>query len=143
MYLDYQIGCRIASVDAEFCEIALLPGWRISRGYVRHITGPFLHRLLLQAPQDAIVDHIDGDPLNNTLSNLRLCSHPENMRNRKLHANSKSGVKGVYPYNGKWRAQIRVGGKKHSLGTFRDIEDAKRAYQRASKDLHGAFSRIS
>jgi len=107
-----------------------------------------LHRLLAQAfipnPENKpFVDHIDGDPLNNSLSNLRWCTYTENGRNRKKHRNNTSGYKGVY-FNkaaGKWRARIKINGKNKSLGYFHTKEEAAAAYEAAAKEAFGEFYR--
>lgn len=68
------------------------------------------------------VDHIDGDPSNNSWGNLRLVSHAENHKNQKRHSNNTSGVAGVHWHkaSGKWQAYIRVNGKQKHLGSFDD-----------------------
>lgn len=107
-----------------------------------------LHRFLLGAQAGEIVDHIDGDPLNNSRANLRICTHAQNMKNRKLNENSSSGVKGVY-YDAanrgakKWRATIHADGRRIRLGRFERLEDAADAYAKAAEQHHGEFARIA
>ena len=106
-----------------------------------------LHRFLLDPPSDMHVDHINGNSLDNRLSNLRICTHAENMRNRKMHKNNKCGMKGIYLDHSpgcanKYRAQIRVDGKKINLGRFSSKEDAYSAYKLAARKYHGEFARI-
>lgn len=143
MFLTYQIADKVARVDLCFDELVSLPGWKLSHGYVRHRNGAYLHRLIANARTDQFVDHIDGDPLNNELSNLRVCSHAENMRNRKVHANNSTGIKGVYRDRNKWRAQIRAHGQKYHLGSYDSLQEAQTAYESASLRLHGQFSRTN
>lgn len=94
-----------------------------------------------------MVDHINGNGLDNRRCNLRVCSHGENMRNRTMNRNNRSGYKGVYfdpDKNGRpWRAQIRANGRKHSLGRFDTAEQAYEAYQKAAERLHGEFARVA
>lgn len=105
-----------------------------------------MHRFILDAKKGQIVDHRDGNGLNNTRQNLRLCTTAENIRNQKAHQTRKahSRLKGVYRLpDGRWRAQIMVQYKKKNLGTFPDEIAAARAYDAAAKDLHGAFARLN
>jgi hypothetical protein len=102
----------------------------------------YLHRLLLGAPAETSVDHINGNRLDNTRKNLRTCSHAENMRNRRTNENSKSGVKGVYwdARRNKWRSGIKANGIKYDLGAYQTLEDAAAAYAKAAAQLHGQFA---
>lgn len=71
------------------------------------------------------VDHIDGDRSNNKLSNLRVVTSQENMKNKRVQANSKTGVNGVsFKPNGKYRAYIKVDGVLISLGSHSNKWDA-------------------
>jgi hypothetical protein len=84
------------------------------------------------------IDHIDGNGLNNSLSNLRDVTLTENLRNSRLSSNNKSGFNGVHfdETAGKWRATIRVCSVIKYLGYFTDINDAIDA--RKSADIeHG------
>ncbi|RAK52107.1 AP2/ERF family transcription factor [Phenylobacterium deserti] len=102
-----------------------------------------MHRQLLQAPDGLEVDHIDGDPLNNQRSNLRLCTHQQNMKNRSGYRSDK--LKGAF-FNrsiGRWQAVIVCDGRRHYLGTFGAELDAALAYDKAARELHGAFARLN
>lgn len=72
------------------------------------------------------IDHIDGDPSNNSISNLREASHQCNMRNLKIDKRNKSGVTGVsWKKRDKlWCAAISSDGKHHVLGHFKDKDEA-------------------
>ena len=71
-------------------------------------------------PDEAEIDHEDGDGLNNRLLNLKLVTHQGNQRNRSVGSNNKSGCMGVYRRGFHWIASIRHNGKTVSLGKFRD-----------------------
>lgn len=104
-----------------------------------------LHRLLLSAPDDLHVDHINGDRLDNRRCNIRLATRSQNASNSKRPKTNKSGFKGVYwdKTGSKWRAQIKVNGKKIHLGMFNTPESASEAYIKAAENYFGDFARIS
>lgn len=79
------------------------------------------------------IDHINRDPHDNRLVNLREASPFENAQNAGLSRLNKSGVTGVRfdGRDGRWLAQIRTGGRKVELGRYRSKEDAIRARQQA------------
>lgn len=91
------------------------------------------------------VDHIDGNPSNNKITNLRVCAHAENQRNMKKHVDNTSGFKGVYwsKQCEKWMAKIVVNGQQKHLGLFTDKLKAAKAYDKAASDLHGEFARLN
>lgn len=104
-----------------------------------------MHRLILEAPKGSIIDHINGNGLDNRKSNLRFCSMRDNSRNRKIHIGNKSGFKGVLwkVRNKKWQARICVNYKDISLGLFLDKEDAARAYNAAARKYFGEFAYLN
>lgn len=138
-------------VDDDFPNYAPIKGWTAdSRGYVlRHfwklnkVKVVLIHRLIMNAPSDKEVDHIDGDRANNLRSNLRLCTHHENQRNRKkLNKNNSSGVKGVYldRRTGTYYAQVSINSKAYNVGSrFKTIEEAADCRDAAAKKMHGDF----
>lgn len=87
-----------------------------------------LHRVITNAPDDKQIDHIDNNPMNNKLSNLRFCTGAENSQNMSLNKNNVSGCPGVTwcnTYN-KWIAQPYLAGKRYKLGRFDNKEEAIR-----------------
>lgn len=108
-----------------------------------------LHRSImeriLQRPltKGEIVDHKDGDALNNRRSNLRLATHAQNMQNRRMHRQTQSGVKGVgVRPSGRFRAVIYHNKVRHHLGTFDTLEEAKEAYRLAALHYFGEFANV-
>jgi hypothetical protein len=103
-----------------------------------------LHRFLMKPPRDSWVDHRDGNTLNNTRANLRICSPAENNRNRKP-IGSTSRFKGVWLYrqSGKLRTAITVGGQRINGGLFETEEEAARRYDELARIHHGEFARLN
>lgn len=105
-----------------------------------------MHRLIIDVADGEIIDHIDGNPLNNRRENLRIVTHAQNMKNRKRGVNNTSGFKGVSNRNdgssNPWRAKIHVDGMKIELGSFKTAEMAYAAYCNAAIRLHGEFARL-
>lgn len=90
------------------------------------------------------LDHINGNKLDNKISNLRIASSSQNKRNRPKQANNKSGYKGVcfYPPLKKWHAQIHINRKRIHLGYFKCPTAAHFSYIKAAKELHGEYARF-
>lgn len=107
-----------------------------------------LHRFILGAQDDQIVDHIDGDGLNNQRANLRFCNRAENAWNtgRRLGRPLPKGVCAPAQLSSSARpfiAKIVANAKQHYLGTFSDPIEAGLAYDSAAIRLHGAFARLN
>jgi hypothetical protein len=107
-----------------------------------------MHRIIMGAEKGQIVDHIDGNPLNNTRDNLRFADKYQNGYNSKSRAGSTSKYKGVCfekDHHGKqkWRAYINYKGKQRRLGRFYTERDAALAYNNAAKELHGEYARLN
>ena len=89
------------------------------------------------------IDHIDGNPLNNKIENLRGASLTQNQYNSRISARNKSGVKGVSwaKRDKKWLARVSVNGKNKSFGSYHDIEVAKFIAETMRYKYHGEFAR--
>ena len=118
-----------------------------NNGYVRFsgakdgLNKKFLHRIIMDAPDDKMVDHINGNKRDNRRENLRLCNNTENGRNRGKQSTNTSGFKGVCwnKQKSKWKAEIQVDGKSKFLGYFDDPQIAYQSYCRAATKYHGEF----
>lgn len=90
-----------------------------------------------------IVDHVNGNPSDNRIANLREATHQQNMCNSKLRKNNTSGIKGVswHKKSQKWHAQIQFNKIKKHIGYFDSLEDAKKSIQEARKIYHGKFAK--
>lgn len=87
------------------------------------------------------IDHINGQPGDNRIENLRAASMPENMRNRGLQKNNTSGCKGVV-FNKvakKWQVNLRLNTKRHFLGYYEDKELADLVALSFREKYHGEF----
>lgn len=81
------------------------------------------------------IDHIDGNPSNNKIGNLRDVTQAVNARNTKLYSTNTSGKAGVCLKKGKWVAQIMFNGKNMSIGSFENFEDAVEARRNVERKL--------
>jgi len=92
-----------------------------------------LHRMIICPPSNFVIDHIDGDGLNNQRENLRAVSHRVNLQNQQKHRNGKPvGITVTKNRKKKFRAKIKVSKQEISLGTYENIEDAIYVYNLAS-----------
>ena len=89
------------------------------------------------------IDHIDRDPSNNRLNNLREATQSQNNRNGGLRKNNTSGLKGAYFFKRDqlWMAAIRVNGRQLHIGYFDTKEKAHAAYIAAARIHAGQFAR--
>ncbi len=90
----------------------------------------------VRARRGRIVDHIDGNGLNNRRFNLRICTHQQNQANRGPRGGSSQFV-GVLRHKDKWEAGIRYRGEYFYLGLFDDEVEAAKARDRKAYELHG------
>jgi len=88
-----------------------------------------------------IVDHIDGNKLNNKIENLRKATKSQNSLNKKTRVDSRSGIKNVYWYKPteKWKVAISINQKRKHIGYFENLELAELVALEASNKFHGAF----
>lgn len=126
-------------------------GWPARRGYlVFCVLGKNMavHRVIYwmhTGEWPEVVDHIDGNILNNSIENLRAATASSNMMNsRKTTKPTASKYKGVLKGNkDNWRARITLQGTRFNLGTFINELDAALAYDKAAKELFGEFAKLN
>jgi hypothetical protein len=108
----------------------------------------YMHGLTIGGAE---IDHIDCNPSNNAISNLRLATSSQQKQNRGAQSNNRSGLKGAYYHachkGKKWRSQIliRENGVRRLifLGYFHRAEQAHEAYAAAALKYHGEFARVA
>lgn len=158
-----------AIVDYEDYEELNKHKWSYCKGYAvrgARIDGKWkqllMHRVImnLNFGDKQLVDHINGNTLDNRRCNLRICSNAQNCRNRGKQKNNTSGMKGVFKdvqkYKQKdgsiqiytyWRAQIMINGKNKTLGYFPFNDEGKiqasQAYNQAAKEYFGKFAYLN
>ena len=88
-----------------------------------------------------VIDHIDRDKSNNSLSNLRDCNNSLNQINIPISKRNTTGYKGVYyrKDNGKYRAIIKIDGRNKSIGQYETAEEAYSAYKKKAIEVYGDF----
>lgn len=140
------IGCRIGTIAGTTTStyvLIKLPGFRIQIGAHR-LAWIYVHGLTIGGAE---IDHIDTNPLNNSIENLRLATSSEQKRNKKVQSNNRSGLKGAFYHacrkGKKWRSQIKVDGRLIFLGYFNTAEEAHEAYGRAAIQHFGEFARVA
>lgn len=108
----------------------------------RNYTILCMHRLVANASKGQIVDHVNGDTLDNRKCNLRIVSHQSNMRNMVRRKKSSSGYKGVswQKSTGKWQAGIRINKIQKYLGCFTSKIQAASAYDSAAVKHFGEYA---
>lgn len=139
-----------AMVDAEDLGTVLERRWSrvVNRNTSYAMSGAprphaLLHRFILNPPDHMQVDHVNHNGLDCRKANLRLCTHAENMRNRRgAKRTSASGVRGVYWVDAKnrWRGEVIVNKKRYRTSYFSDIRDAAVAVEELRQKLHGEFA---
>lgn len=140
-----------AIVDDEDFERINQHRWYYTHGYARRdskISGKrfriYMHRIIIGSYDGILIDHIDGNSLNNVRSNLRHSTNTENVRSqRKSLKRCKSSIYKGVSFDG-WRklfcARIMVDRKGKFLGRFSNEKQAALAYNNAAKKYFGKFA---
>jgi hypothetical protein len=102
----------------------------------------YMHRMIMRPRQGYLVDHIDGNGLNNRRCNLRVCTRQQNQANRKPRGGSSRFV-GVYRHKDKWVAGITYRGAYYYCGIFDDEVEAAKARDRKAYEIHGPYAYLN
>ena len=104
-----------------------------------------MHRQIINPIKGMVIDHINRDTLNNCKDNLRECTNGENMKNRSIYKNNKSGYKGIrfIEKSKKWVVVITNNTKKIHIGYFVHLKNAIKAYNKAAVKYHGEFANLN
>lgn len=153
-------GQKICLVDSEDFEFVNCYKWFLVKGrhtfyasankWSNNINRPFqMHRFIMKIYNDLtpkiIIDHKNGDALDNRKCNLRMCSNAENIRNAQISNNNTTGYKGVHMKKEHGRrkryvAKIRTDVGEIGLGHFMSASEAAIAYNEAAIKYHGEFA---
>ena len=136
---------------AKFCPNYANGGkYRAQRGYQKEgKKGTILmHRVILarvvgrDLERNELVDHANGEPLDNRRENLRVATQRENSQNSRKRKDNQSGYKGVYwmQERRKYAAQITYNNNQMYLGLFDDPVEAAKAYDTKARELFGEFA---
>lgn len=123
--------------------------WYLSKGYpATTIEGKMvlMHRLILNVPKDYVVDHINGNPCDNRLSNLRKATVQQNNFNRRaLNRKIMTSYKGVFWIKEKslFRVEIKKDRKPLFIGYFKNEHIGAYAYNVYAKQLFGEFAKLN
>lgn len=132
-------------IDEADLPVTRRYSWCLSKtGYlVANVGGKVvkLHRYLLHPEIGEVVDHINGDPLDNRRCNLRICTQAENAKNVRASRNCKSGVLGVRATkHGTFQARIEVNGIGIHLGNFKTMDEAIQSRREAESFYFGQYA---
>lgn len=134
----------VALIDPEFAALVRNFNWSVMErgalcyavtnlegedGTKRHL---HMHRLIAMPSRELVVDHVNGDGLDNRSHNLRILTQGENNKNKAKRSMSSSIYKGVSKVGLQYRARIEVNGRKVECGRYDSEEDAARAYDIAA-----------
>jgi HNH endonuclease len=112
--------------------------------YKGHNKFIYMHRLIMNAKDEEVVDHIDHNTLDNRRSNLRICTVGQNNINHgRIRSDNKSGFMGVCKHKNRWQAYIYYNHRCYNCGRFKTPEEAAAARDRFAKILHGEFATLN
>ena len=159
---DEKLGCyRIYFSDnssflidrEDFDTINKFTWFKGRRGYpIAHLklegkklTRPVHKVILSDVGKDMNIDHINRDRMDNRRSNLRVCSHQENMFNQRKRNTNTSGYIGVAYHKAanKYESYINLDAKKHYLGLYDTAIEAARVRDEYAKRMYGEYAKLN
>lgn len=136
---------KYALVDEEDYERVMQYRFRLNGKYAYNDKLSYLHRFIMNCPKGMVVDHINHNTLDCRKSNLRVCTHQQNLMNMKSNKKGTSKYKGVSyrPEGNKWESCIRINNKTIHLGLFNDEIEAAMAYNKKAKEVFKGFCNLN
>lgn len=146
-------GRHIILYDDEDYELISSKSWYLGthhtkKFYCKSVPVPrkaeksiLMHRFIMNAPPDKLIDHINGNTLDNRKVNLRLATASQNLFNSKIPKNNTTGFKGVV-FN-KRANKFMASARGEHLGYFKDKIDAAIAYNNYAEKNFGEFARLN
>jgi len=138
-----------AIISIESIEIIKKYKWRLVKyGYVRtNIKGKSLglHKILMNSDENNVVDHINRNPLDNRIENLRICPQSKNLINKGIQSNNTSKITGVWfdKSRNKWASELQFNKKKIFFKRFDSKEEAIIARKNAELEYFGEYNPIN
>ena len=137
---------KITLIDDEDFVYLSQWTWRAIKGAriwyaVTSLAATRMHRLIMNTPDNLVVDHKDGDGLNNQKYNLRNCTQSQNIQNMQ----DRGGYQGVDYVNrdARYRSAITYNGIQIYLGYFKNSRDAAKAYNIAALKYYGVEAKLN
>lgn len=150
--MEINIKNNLVIIDDEDYQFVSQNNWSIRTNSSGQIyfenRGKSLHRLIMNCPKGMVVDHVDGNTLDNRKSNLRICTKLQNQYNQKKHKGTRhSSYKGVTfrkeLKTKPWEAFIYKDYKSTRLGYFATEKEAAVAYNAKALELYGQFAKLN
>lgn len=146
IYLTKGYATLVDDEDYEYLNKLKWCAGHSSKGqyYAKRTGGALMHRVILNAPKELQVDHINGNKLDNRKSNLRLCTVSQNLMNKKKYC-GESPYKGVH-FNkrmGRYEAYIKLNARKIHIGHFDTPQEAALAWNKKAIELYGEFALLN
>lgn len=141
-FIDDEDYCKVA--NRKWVAVKNRKNWyayRWSKGGIKYRHKIWMHRLIMNTPNNMIVDHIDHNGLNNQKHNLRNCVHAQNMLNKNSF--SKSGYLGVYSSGNCYAAVLSINGKLKHIGHFKTKIEAAKAVDKIVNKTRGEFANLN
>jgi hypothetical protein len=146
---EYRNGVLYKIPQTKRCNPNILVGTTRNDGYVRISINKqlfYAHRLIFMMFHGYMpnqIDHIDGNPSNNKIENLRAANNKQNSLNKPITKANKSGFKNVYWHKNaqKWCVEIKYLGKKLYIGLFDDLNLADLVATEARDKYHNKWAK--
>lgn len=144
--LSPKFGVKYFLIDKEDYKKIKSFKWHLStRNYIKNHKLGFLHRFILTPKKGILVDHINGDVLDNRKENLRICTPSENQCNRHRQQNNTSGYRGVKCHKTckRFEAKLQIKNKFIYGGLFKTKEEAAKRYDELAIKYHKKFAKLN